>query len=71
MTRQYFSVVWKEGQYFVARCLNVEVSSFGESHEDALKNLQEALELYLEDALPQDIPSISQASISIQQVDGA
>lgn len=42
-------VVWKEGQYFVAQCLNVEVSSFGETKEDALINLNEALELYFED----------------------
>lgn len=23
-------VIWKENKYYVARCLNVEVSSFGE-----------------------------------------
>ncbi len=71
MGQQYFSVVWKEGKYYVARCLNVEVSSFGESYEDALKNLQEALELYLEDASPQDVQQISQASISVQHLDSA
>ncbi|WP_419802026.1 type II toxin-antitoxin system HicB family antitoxin [Mucilaginibacter sp.] len=43
------NIVWKEGKYHVARCLNVEVSSFGESKEEALTNLQEALELYFED----------------------
>lgn len=43
------NIVWKEGKYYVAKCLNVEVSSFGESKEEALANLQEALELYFED----------------------
>jgi predicted RNase H-like HicB family nuclease len=48
-TVQLNNVVWKEGEYFVAQCLNVDVSSFGDTREDALKNLQEALELYFED----------------------
>lgn len=44
------NVVWREGKYFVAQCLNVDVSSFGKTRKEALKNLDEALELYLEDA---------------------
>lgn len=48
--RLFTNVVWKEGKYFVAQCLNVDVSSFGKTYEEALKNLQEATELYLEDA---------------------
>lgn len=43
------NIVWKEGKYYVSKCLNVEVSSFGETKEEALANLQEALELYFED----------------------
>jgi predicted RNase H-like HicB family nuclease len=42
------NVVWKEGKYFVAWNLNTAVSSFGETKKDALKSLQEALELHLE-----------------------
>jgi predicted RNase H-like HicB family nuclease len=42
-------VVWKEGDYFVAQCLNIDISSFGNTKEEALANLQEALELYFED----------------------
>ncbi len=43
------NVVWQEEKYFVAQCLNVDVSSFGESKDEALDNLKEALELYFED----------------------
>ena len=43
------NVVWKEGKYCVAQCLNVDVSSFGKTRKEALKNLDEALELYFED----------------------
>ncbi|KKT79064.1 MAG: hypothetical protein UW74_C0005G0010 [Candidatus Giovannonibacteria bacterium GW2011_GWC2_44_8] len=43
------SVVWKEGKYYVAQCLNVDVSSFGKTRKETLGNLDEALELYFED----------------------
>ena len=44
------NVVWKEGKYYVAQSLNVDVSSFGNTKKEALENLREALELYFEDA---------------------
>ncbi len=44
-------IVWKEGNYYVAQCLNVDVSSFGESKQDVLNNLNEALDLYFEDSV--------------------
>lgn len=43
------SVVWKEGAYYISRCLDVEVSSFGKTKKEALTMLTEALELYFED----------------------
>ncbi len=42
------NIVWKEGKYHVAQCLNVDVSSFGKTKREALTNLVEALELYFE-----------------------
>ncbi len=41
-------VVWKEGRYYVAQCLNVDVSSFGKTMQEAAKNIKEAVELYME-----------------------
>lgn len=60
----FTNVVWKEGKYFVAQCLNVDVSSFGKTYEEALKNLQEALELYLEDAPLGSITQVEMPSLS-------
>lgn len=48
-------VVWKEGKYYVSQCLNVNVSSFGDTKAEAVKNLQEALELYFEDTDINDV----------------
>ena len=45
-----------EGDWYVARCLQVEVVSQGETVELALENLRDALELYFEDEpLPADV----------------
>ena len=49
MKRDFKYIITKEGKYYVSRCLNVEVSSFGETIDEALFNLKEALQLYYED----------------------
>lgn len=46
--KQIHTIVWKEDDIYVAKALEVEVASQGKSEEKALKNLQEALELYKE-----------------------
>jgi predicted RNase H-like HicB family nuclease len=63
MIKQFKNVVWQEGKYFVAQCLNIDISSFGESKEEALKNLQEATELYLEDADQKSIAEVTSPEI--------
>ena len=56
-------VVWQENQYFVAQCLNVDVSSFGENKQEALFNLNEALSLYFEDNHQENLPKIGQPEL--------
>lgn len=56
-------VVWKEGQYFVAQCLNIDISSFGETKQEALNNLNEALALYFEDNNQEDVTQIEQPEL--------
>lgn len=43
-------IIYKEGKYYISQSLNVDVSSFGKTVEEATKNLKEALDLYFEDA---------------------
>ena len=47
--------VWQEDNAFVSQCLNVDVASYGDTVEDAVDNLKEALELYLEDTAKYEI----------------
>ena len=48
MKRPFAASVWKEGDWYVSQCLEVDVASQGETEEEALANLREALELYFE-----------------------
>ena len=47
--KQIKYIVYKERKYYIAQSLNVDVSSFGESLDEATRNLQEALNLFFED----------------------
>lgn len=57
------NIVWQEGTQFVAQCLNVDVSSFGDNREEALRNLQEALELYFEDSPLEEVQPVDNPEI--------
>ncbi len=46
MTKTFTASVWQEGEWYIAQCLEVDVASQGEDEESALRNLEEALELY-------------------------
>jgi predicted RNase H-like HicB family nuclease len=48
MKRTFPASVWREGDWYVSQCLEVDVASQGKSEEEALENLKEALELYFE-----------------------
>jgi predicted RNase H-like HicB family nuclease len=48
----FTAVLHREGDLYVADCPEVGTVSQGKSVEDAIANLKEATELYLEDFLP-------------------
>ncbi len=47
--KKFKYIIYKEGEYFVSQCLNIDISSFGKTVDEAVKNLKEALELYFDD----------------------
>ena len=57
------SVIWKEGKFYVAQCLNVDVSSFGKTRSEAMKNIKEAVTLYFDGRKIKSIPKISFPSL--------
>lgn len=46
MKRTFTASITREGDWFVAQCLEVDVASQGESADEALRNLGEALVLH-------------------------
>jgi predicted RNase H-like HicB family nuclease len=46
----YTAVVWKETVGYVSKCPELGVASCGDSFEEAVSNLREAVDLYLENA---------------------
>ena len=46
MKRPFAATVWREGKWYVSQCLEVDIASQGESEEEALANLKEAMELH-------------------------
>ena len=52
MKQSFTASVYKEGDWYVAQALEVDVASQGETADDALANLRKALELHFEPPLP-------------------
>lgn len=43
------AIVWKEGIWYVAKALGLEIASQGKTRKEAVSNLQEAIDLFFED----------------------
>ena len=68
--KQLHAVTWKEGKWFVAKAVEVEIASQGHTQKDALNNLREALELYFEDEdgmdiVPAKTPKLAQLTVNL------
>ena len=46
----YTAVVWREAEGYVSKCPELGVASCGETFDEAVANLREAVELYLDNA---------------------
>ena len=51
-------VVWQEGKWFIAQCLDVDIASQGHSESEAIDNLRDALELHFTPPVATILPRI-------------
>jgi hypothetical protein len=58
MKETFTAVVWREGEWYVAQCREFEVASQGETKEEALDNLSEAIEVHLSPPLATFLPEV-------------
>lgn len=52
MSVKYNVIIQKEENWYVAKCLDNNIASQGKTIEEAMKNLKEALELYMQNEEP-------------------
>ena len=64
--KEFTATVQREGDLYVAQCVELDIAIQGESQSEALENLKEAVELFLETASPPEIdePLASGASVT-------
>jgi predicted RNase H-like HicB family nuclease len=55
MNRQFTAVIQREDDMYVALCPELDVASQGDTVQEARENLREAIELFLQEADPQEI----------------
>jgi predicted RNase H-like HicB family nuclease len=46
MRSQFTASLWREGEWVVAQCVEIDVASQGHNEDEALENLKDALILY-------------------------
>ena len=56
-------VLYRAGDVWVAHALNVDVSSFADTREEARSSIQEALRLYCEDAQDGEVTEVSDVMV--------
>jgi len=71
MTHTLTAIIEAEGDGFVSLCPELDISSQGDSIEEARKNLQEALELFFETAPAEEVSRRFKGEIYVTQVEVA
>lgn len=65
MTRSFRASIWREGEWYVAQCLDVDVASQGESEAEALDNLSEALRLHFAPPCATAVPEVRSVEVEL------
>ena len=58
MKKTFTATVWREGDWYIAQCREIELASQGSSKEEALDSLAEAIEAHFEPPVATIIPEV-------------
>ena len=64
---EYTAVVWKESEGYVSKCPELGVASCGDTFDEAISNVREAVELYLENAIELDLIGEIEESLTTKE----
>ncbi len=65
MKRPFAASVWRQGNWYVSQCLELDVATQGETEEEALTNLTEALELHLQPPQATRAPNLRTIEVEV------
>jgi predicted RNase H-like HicB family nuclease len=65
MKRPFPARVWREGDWYVSQCLEIDIASQGTSEEEAIENLREALELHFEPPRGIRLPTVRLIEVEV------
>lgn len=65
MRQTFTASVWQEDEWYVAQCREVDIASQGETEEEALDNLRDALELHFTPPIATVVPQLRTVEVDI------
>ena len=65
MKRPFAATVWREGNWYVSQCLEIDIASQGQTEQEALANLKEALELHFEPPRATRVPEVRMIEVEV------
>ena len=61
----FAATLWRERSWHVSQCLEIDVASQGETEDEALANLKEALELHFEPPRATRPPAVRTVEVDV------
>ena len=65
MTRQFTANLWREGDWIVAQCIEIDVASQGRTDEESLANLKDALVLHFSEPQATVVPTLRTVEVEL------
>ncbi len=65
MKRIFTASLWREGDWFVAQCIEIDVASQGATEEEAIDNLRDALNLHFTPPVATIMPQVRTLEIEV------
>jgi predicted RNase H-like HicB family nuclease len=65
MKRPFSATVWREGNWYVSQCLEIDIASQGQTEQEALDNLKEALELHFDHPRATRAPEVRTIEVEV------
>jgi predicted RNase H-like HicB family nuclease len=71
MSRNFTAIIEREDDAYVALCPELDIASQGDTVSEARANLQEAIELFLETASPEELQRRLKDEANVTQIEVA